>query len=192
MRTQLEQRGIRARREPGALRYELNGVEVLTATSAPSFRAFFVEHKNWFRPDVIITSTDDPAQLLLEAALHDDRAPTVFLTRATVALPFGPDGAFPSREKTEMLQHADGIVGVSNYVARYIREHSGLEATHVPIALPEPGPHPLVGRFDNEFVTLADPCAVKGIAIFLELARLMPHLALPVYPPGEPLRKMPR
>ena len=80
LRNQLESRGIVPRSEPGALRFELNGVEVLAATGAPSFRAFFVEHKNWFRPDVIVTSTDDPAQLLLEAALHDEHAPTVFLT----------------------------------------------------------------------------------------------------------------
>lgn len=176
LRNQLESRGISVRPEPGALRFELNGVEVLAATSAPSFRAFFVEHKNWFRPDVIVTSTDDPAQLLLEAALHDEHAPTVFLTRATVALPFGPDAAFPSREKTQTLRHADGIVGVSNYVARYIREHSGIDAIHLPIAPQEQGPHPRVGRFENEFVTLVNPCAVKGIAIFAELAKAMPHL----------------
>jgi surfactin synthase thioesterase subunit/glycosyltransferase involved in cell wall biosynthesis len=177
LRLQLMDRGIDAVPEPGALRFRLNGVEILAATTAPSFRAFFVEHKNLFRPDVIITSTDDPAQLLLEAALHDEHAPAVFLTRATVALPFGPDAAFPSREKTEMLRRADGIVGVSNYVARYIREHSGIEAIHVPIAPAEPGPHPQVGSFDNPFVTMVNPCAVKGIRIFIELAKASPELA---------------
>jgi surfactin synthase thioesterase subunit/glycosyltransferase involved in cell wall biosynthesis len=174
---QLAERHIQPIVEPGALRFHLNGVEVLVATRPPSFRAFFVEHKNFFRPDTIITSTDDPAQLLLEAALHDENAPTVFLTRATVALPFGPDAAFPSREKTDMLRHADGVVGVSNYVARYIREHSGIEAIHVPIAPAESSPYRLVGSFENEFVTLVNPCAVKGIKIFLELARSLPDVA---------------
>jgi surfactin synthase thioesterase subunit/glycosyltransferase involved in cell wall biosynthesis len=176
LRQQLDHRHIPFRSEAGGLRFELNGVEVLTATSTPSFRAFFVEHKNGFRPDVIITSTDDPAQLLLEAAVHDEHAPTVFLTRATIALPFGPDAAFPSREKTQMLAHADGIVGVSNYVARYVREHSGIEAIHLPISPQESGPHPRLGRFENEFVTLVNPCAVKGIAIFTELAKAMPDV----------------
>jgi surfactin synthase thioesterase subunit/glycosyltransferase involved in cell wall biosynthesis len=175
--SELGERGITPVRESGGFRFHLNGVEVLTATTAPSFRAFFVEHKNLFQPDVIITSTDDPAQLLLEAALHDEHAPTVFLTRATVALPFGPDAAFASREKTEMLAQADGVVGVSNYVASYIRQHSGIEAIHVPIAPADPGPHPKVGSFDNPFVTLVNPCAVKGIKLFLELAKALPHVA---------------
>lgn len=174
---ELGERGITPARESGGLRFHLNGVEVLAATTALSFRAFFVEHKNLFRPDVIVTSTDDPAQLLLEAALHDEHAPTVFLTRATVALPFGPDGAFSSREKTEMLAQADGVVGVSNYVASYIRQHSGIEAVHVPIAPADSGPHPKVGSFDNPFVTLVNPCAVKGIKLFLELAKASPGIA---------------
>src|SRR5690348_11273337 len=76
---ELGERGVAPARESGGLRFHLNGVEVLAATTAHSFRAFFVEHKNMFRPDVIVTSTDDPAQLLLEAALHDEHAPTVFL-----------------------------------------------------------------------------------------------------------------
>jgi surfactin synthase thioesterase subunit/glycosyltransferase involved in cell wall biosynthesis len=177
LRAELGERGITPARESGRLRFHLNGVEVLAATTAPSFRAFFVEHKNLFRPDVIVTSTDDPAQLLLEAALHDEHAPTVFLTRATVALPFGPDAAFSSREKTEMLAQADGVVGVSNYVASYIREHSGIEAIHVPIAPADQGPHPKVGSFDNPFVTLVNPCAVKGIKVFLALAKALPDIA---------------
>jgi surfactin synthase thioesterase subunit/glycosyltransferase involved in cell wall biosynthesis len=174
---ELEQRGIIAIHEPGGVRYQLNNVEVLAATTAPAFRAFFVEHKNLFRPDVILTSTDDPAQLLLEAALHDEHAATVFLTRATVALPFGPDAAFVSREKMSILAQADGVVGVSNYVASYIREHARIDAIHVPISPVDPGPYEQLGSFGNPFVTLVNPCAVKGIKIFLELARAMPDIA---------------
>ena len=57
-----------------------------------------------FRPDVILASTDDPAQLLLEAALQSGKARVVYLARATLAVPFGPDCAFPSEAKTERLR----------------------------------------------------------------------------------------
>ncbi len=174
---ELSSRGVQAKVEPESVRFTRNQVNVETATEVASFRAFFMQRKQEFRPTHVVTSTDDPAQLLLESALGDPYAVTTFLARATIALPFGPDAAFASRGKTDVLRQVDGIVGVSHYVADYIADHSGISATHVPIALPEPGPHPCVGHFDNEFVTLANPCAVKGISVFLALAQYFPELA---------------
>ncbi|MBI1896682.1 MAG: alpha/beta fold hydrolase, partial [Acidobacteria bacterium] len=74
----------------------------------------------------------------------------------------------------DTLRRVDDIIGVSRYVADYVRRWSGIEAVHVPISLLDPGPWPWLGNFDNEFVTLVNPCAVKGIAIFLALASAMP------------------
>ncbi len=179
---ELAARQVAAEPTDAGLRFRLGGVDVTAATHPASFRAFFVAQLGAFQPDVIIASTDDPAQLLLEAALEDPHAATVFLARATVALPFGPDAAFTSTEKTEFLRRADAIIGVSEYVASYIRDCSGIPAIHVPIALPEPGPHPTVGSFDNQFVTLVNPCAVKGISVLLELASAMPHLEFAAVP----------
>ena len=45
-------------------------------------------------------------------------------------------------------------------------------------------PYPDLGRFENEFVTLVNPCAVKGISIFLALADCLPlvkFLAVPTW-----------
>jgi hypothetical protein len=39
-----------------------------------------------------------------------------------------------------------------------------------------------LGRFDNEFVTFVNPCAVKGIAIFLALADAFPGTAFAAVP----------
>ncbi len=131
----------------------------------------------------MLTSTDDPAQLLLEASLRANAA-TVYLARATLALPFGPDCAFPSEAKTGVLRQTAAVVGVSQYVADYIRKWSGIPAVHVPISLLDPPPYPDLGRFENEFVTLVNPCAVKGISIFLDLADCMPgvrFLAVPTW-----------
>ncbi len=182
LRESLGDRGISTTTIADGLMFELGGLPVIAATNPVSFRAFFTSHKNEFAPDVIIASTDDPAQLLLEAALEDATARTVFLARATVALSFGPDAAFLSREKTDLLREADAVICVSDYVASYVQQHSGIRALHLPIALPEPGPHPKVGRFDNEFVTLVNPCAVKGLSVFLELAKACPRLKFAAVP----------
>jgi glycosyltransferase involved in cell wall biosynthesis len=81
-----------------------------------------------------------------------------------------------------VLRRVDGVVGVSQYVADYLRRWGGLDAVHLPISLIEPGPYALLGRFDNEFVTLVNPCAVKGISIFLSLAERMPDVRFAAVP----------
>lgn len=170
--------------EDGVVRFPHNGVEVHAVTSHPNFRGYFARRIAAFEPEVILVSTDDPAQVLLETALGPNSARVVYLTRTTLALPFGPECAFPSQEKTELLRQTDGVVGVSRYVADYIRKWSGIQTLTLPISLLEPGPCASLGRFDNELVTMVNPCAVKGIAIFLALAGKMPEVqfaAVPVW-----------
>jgi surfactin synthase thioesterase subunit len=164
----------------GVVTFERAGVEAHVVTSA-NLRACFADQVEAFRPDVILASTDDPAQLLLEVALRAGSA-VVYLARATLALPFGPDCAFPSPARTERIPAASAVVGVSQYVADYIRKYAGIPAVHVPISLMEPGPWPVMGRFDNEFVTLVNPCAVKGMAIFLGLADSFPDTIFAAVP----------
>ena len=161
--------------ESGIVAFDLAGVQVRVVTHHPNLRACFSAQIAEFAPDVILTSTDDPAQMLLEVALRSG-APVVYLARATLALPFGPDCAFASQAKTGALRQADAVVGVSQYVADYIRQWSGIPAVHVPISLLDPPPYPDLGGFDNEFVTLVNPCAVKGISIFLDLADRLPEV----------------
>ena len=167
----------------GAAVFDHGGVEVhVVLTANPNLRGYFTGQIREFSPSVILASTDDPAQLLLETALRAGGPRVVYLARATLALPFGPDAAFPSELKTRMLRNVDGVVGVSRYVAGYVRRWSGIEAIHVPISLMEPGPFPDLGRFDNEFVTVVNPCAVKGISIFLALAERMPGVQFAAVP----------
>jgi surfactin synthase thioesterase subunit/glycosyltransferase involved in cell wall biosynthesis len=173
--------------DPGMVEFRRRGVEVHVVTDNPHLRACFAVQIAEFAPAVILNSTDDPAQVLFEAALAAEafraEAPhVVYLARATLALPFGPDCAFPSAAKTGLLRQADGVVGVSRYVAGYIRRWSGIEALALPISLLDPGPYPELGRFENEFVTLVNPCAVKGISIFLALAIRMPDVRFAAVP----------
>jgi surfactin synthase thioesterase subunit/glycosyltransferase involved in cell wall biosynthesis len=161
--------------------FERAGVEVHTVADA-NLRAHFASQVEAFAPEIILVSTDDPAQMLLEAALRAPHARVVYLARATLALPFGPDCAFPGELKTGRIRAADGVVGVSRYVADYIRQHAGIDAVYVPISLMEPGDWPALGRFDNQFVTLVNPCAVKGIDIFLALADAFPETAFAAVP----------
>src|ERR1035437_8635935 len=165
----------------GVVVFQRAGVQVHVVTNG-NLRAYFAAQAEAFAPGVILVSTDDPAQLLLEVALRNATARVVYLARATLALPVGPDCAFPSQAKTERIRACDAVVGVSQYVADYIRKCAGIDAVHVPISLMEPEDWPLLGRFENEFVTFVNPCAVKGIAIFLALADAFPETAFAAVP----------
>ncbi|MCX6625903.1 MAG: thioesterase domain-containing protein, partial [Acidobacteria bacterium] len=179
----LEQRNVTPEAiEHGAVHFRLNGVDVRTVTTNSQFRGYFAGEVRDYDPDVIVTSTDDPAQLLFDVAVNAPRARVVHLVRATIAVPFGPDSSSPNAARTEALRRADAIAGVSEYVARYVREQGRMDAVHVPISLMEPGGFPDVGGFDNEFVTLVNPCAVKGIDIFLALAARMPEVCFAAVP----------
>ena len=179
---ELAARGVSPRSTGGGVvTYEHAGVDVHVVTNT-SLRAHFATHAEDYAPDAILTSTDDPAQLLLETALRVENARVIYLARATLAVPFGPDCAFPSKAKTEHLRAVSRVVGVSQYVADYFRKHAGIDAVHVPISLLEGGEWPELGRFDNEFVVLVNPCAVKGISIFLALADAFPETLFAAVP----------
>jgi surfactin synthase thioesterase subunit/glycosyltransferase involved in cell wall biosynthesis len=177
----LKARGVAAAPRDGVVPFERNGVSVRVVTNA-SLRACFAAELESFRPEAILASTDDPAQLLLESALRWKEARIVYLARATLAVPFGPDCAFPTEAKTARLRAVDRVVGVSQYVADYFRRYAGIDAVHVPISLVEPEAWPDLGRFENEFVTLVNPCAVKGIEIFLSLADAFPDAIFAAVP----------
>ena len=173
----LEAHGVQPREASGGVvSFALGGAEIDVVTNT-NLRDHFAARLESFRPDAILASTDDPAQLLLDAALRDGHARVFYLARATLAVPFGPDCAFPSEAKTDRIRGCALVVGVSQYVADYFRRYAGIEAVHVPISLLEPGEWPELGSFDNEFVTLVNPCAVKGISIFLALAAAFPETA---------------
>ena len=166
----------------GVVAFRHQGVEVHVVTHPANIRGYFAGQIAEFDPSFVLTSTDDPAQLLLEAAIRAGRPKVVFLARTTLAVPFGPDCAFPSPSKADTLRRVDGAVGVSEYVAAYLRQWGGLDAIHVPISLMEPGPYPNLGRHDNEFVSFVNPCAVKGISIFLGMTREMPDVVFAAVP----------
>ena len=166
----------------GTVRFDLNGVDVHALTLNSNLRSYFAAQIDEFDPEIILTSTDDPGQLLFDIAVRAPKARVVHLVRATIAVPFGPDSSSPSPAKSETLRRADAVVGVSEYVAAYVRRWGAMDAVHVPISLMEPGSYPDVGSFENPYVTIVNPCAVKGIDIFVALARRMPHLLFAAVP----------
>lgn len=181
---ELSRRGVSCFEWPGkGIQYQLGGADILTVTQETNLRRVLAEELQFFQPDIIVCSTDDPAHLLYETALAHENARVVYLVRATIALPFGPDASTVSEERSRRLEQADAIVGVSEYVAHYCRAEGNLGAAiHVPISLADDDNPALVGRFESPYVTMVNPSAVKGLAILLGLADAMPDVAFAAVP----------
>jgi amino acid adenylation domain-containing protein len=162
--------------------FTLNGVEVHAVIDPSQMRTNLVSQIREFDPDWILVSSEDPSQNLLDAAMKSHPERVAYLARTTSFLPFGPQAFFPSQGRTEIFKRVPLIITLSQFVAEYIRHWSGIESTVVPLSFFGPGPFPNFGQFDRGFVTMVNPCAVKGLSIFLSLARRMTDIQFAAVP----------
>lgn len=153
----------------GGLRYVHDGVAVTTFNGRSDLSALIAGA----RADCVIVS-DDKCHALLEAA----RGQRVALAVHThMHLPFGPDGHVHDDAQLARMRGVR-IIAASRYIADYLASHARLESTvlHFPVydrvTSPETGP----------FVTMINPCTVKGLPIFLQLADALPHVSFAAVP----------
>jgi amino acid adenylation domain-containing protein len=181
VRRRLAASGVEVRREDGVDVFTDGGVEVHAVAAPSRLRAELAARLADFSPDWALVSSEDPSQNLLDAALAVAVAPVVYLAHTPAFLPFGPQAFYPSERRARRLGRAAGVVAASRYLADYARRWGGLQAAAFRFPVYDPGPYPdFAGR--GEFVTLINPCAVKGIAIFLGLARALPAVRFAAVP----------
>ncbi len=152
--------------------FRLAGVAVDAVIDGSRLREHVVRRIHDFSPDLVLVSSEDPAQALLEAALGASPGRVVYLAHTTLGLPCGPQAFLPSEKRTALLSRAAAVLAASRYVADYLRRWAGVEAAVLPIHF-YPAESPALG-FEAGAVTLVNPSAVKGISIFLDLARRLP------------------
>lgn len=184
----LADRGIRVLPSPpGVAVFHLRGVEVHAVMDLSQLRAHGVRQIHEFEPTWTLVP-EEPTYSLLKAALEASPSRVVYLAYSSALLGLGPMCFYPMPVKKELLRQAAGIIAVSNYLKGYIQRWAGLESVAVPsmITIPSlvygPGPFPYFGCFDKGFVTMINPCAYKGIAIFLALAQAMPDVQFAAVP----------
>src|SRR6185369_12784269 len=169
---------------PDAAAFRHAGVAVEAVLDAACLRERAAALIRSLAPDCVLVSSEDPAQMLLETAVEASPR-VVYLAHTTLHLPFGPDGFLDCPGRTGLLRRTAGIVAVSRYVQEYFRRWAGLSSTLLRFPVYGSGPYPEVpvpGDGSRGFVTLINPCAVKGISIFLELARRLPEVAFAAVP----------
>ena len=127
-----------------------------------------------FAPDWVLVSSEDVAHVILRAAAHAAPGRLVYLAHTPQFFPFGPESWHRDDAATAAIRHAAGVVSIGQHMAGYIREHLGREAAVIHPPIYGRPPYRRFGRFGSGSVLMVNPCAVKGISIFLALARAFP------------------
>lgn len=150
---------------------ELGGIRIQSVKDLPRRTAVLRETMERFQPDRTLVSSEDLSHMLLREAARTTRAQVVYLAHTPQFFPFGPESWNPDPHATVLLREAQAVISIGQHMAGYITEHSGIgsQVIHPPI-YGQP-PYPDFGHFDLGYVLMINPCAVKGIGIFLELAR---------------------
>lgn len=142
-----------------------------------SFRASVLgEHLRRFQPDWVLVSSEDVSHVLLREAAKTAPGRVVYLAHTPQFYPFGPESWHPDKAAAEAVKAAAAVVVIGSHMAGYVREHLGREAVVVHPPMYGKPPYQRFGRFGGGFVLLINPCAVKGISIFLALAERFPEI----------------
>ena len=140
------------------------------ARQASALRAAIAE----WQPDWVLISSEDLTHRLLREASAAAPSRVIYLAHTPQFFPFGPESWHRDPSAAELLRRARAVITISQSVDAYVRAHLGVETTvlHPPVYGPEP--YANLSCFERRTPLLINPCAVKGLPIFLELARRLP------------------
>jgi glycosyltransferase involved in cell wall biosynthesis len=123
-----------------------------------------------FQPDWVLVSSEDLGHALLGEAHHRAPGRVVYLAHTPQFFPFGPASWNADAAAAQLVARSAAVVAIGRHMAGYIERELGraAEVVHPPIY--GAGPFPDLANFERGLVAMINPCAVKGIAIFLAVA----------------------
>ena len=135
-----------------------------------------------FAPDWVLISSEDLGHALLREARHSAPGRVVYLAHTPQFFPFGRESWNPDPHAAEAAADAAGVVTIGRHMAGYVAEELGREAAVIHPPIYGAAPFPAYANFDGGLVTMLNPCAVKGISLFAEAARRLPHCRFAAVP----------
>jgi glycosyltransferase involved in cell wall biosynthesis len=98
-------------------------------------------------------------------------------------LPFGSLSWIRDKTKARLLRKTAGVITISHFIEEYMQQwQPGLNSVVLPMPVFGQGPFPHLASFDEGHVVMLNPSAIKGLSIFLELARCMPDVSFAAVP----------
>jgi glycosyltransferase involved in cell wall biosynthesis len=135
-----------------------------------------------FQPDWVLVSSEDLGHGLLREASASAPGRVVYLAHTPQFYPFGAASWNPDRQAAELVAQAAGVVAIGQHMAAYIEDALGRSATVIHPPIYGSGPFPNLANFGQGPITMINPCAVKGLPIFLQIAERMPAYEFAVVP----------
>lgn len=135
-----------------------------------------------FRPDWVLVSSEDLGHGLLREAHHSAPGRVVYLAHTPQFFPFGPASWNLNRFAADLVAESAGIVTIGDHMADYVERavHRAPAVIHPPI-YGEP-PFPRYDNFGRGLIAMINPCAVKGISLFLPIAERLPQYSFGALP----------
>jgi glycosyltransferase involved in cell wall biosynthesis len=150
-------------------------VTVFAFTNTTELRSEVALHLPGLRPDVVLISSEDPFQVLLTKLAPLCGEKLVYFAHTSIFLPFGPNSVYPNSAAAETFGHIAGIVTISRYMKQYFEDWIHVSPKQIAVPIFGQGPFPNFAQYDSGSVAMINPCAIKGLPIFLELARRFPN-----------------
>lgn len=154
----------------------VDGIAIRSVPSLSLHAAELGRQIREFQPDWVLVSSEDLSHTLLREAARTAPGRVVYLAHTPQFFPFGPESWHPDPPAAEIVRNAAAVVSIGRHMADYILQHLGREAAVVHPPIYGSPPWPDLADFSRKRVLMINPCAVKGISIFLELARVFPEI----------------
>ncbi|HEV8040734.1 MAG TPA: glycosyltransferase family 4 protein [Bryobacteraceae bacterium] len=137
-------------------------------------RSVLESHIRDFYPDFVLVSSEDLSHLLLGEATRVGPDRIVYLAHTPQFFPFGAESWNRDARATEMIRSARAVVAIGHSTAAYIEQATRVNPAVIHPPIYGQPPFARLGCFDRGAVLMINPCQVKGIGIFVELARRFP------------------
>lgn len=151
------------------------GVQIRGVKNLVQRRAILGDEIRGFNPDLVLVSSEDVSHLLLREAAQVALDRVVYLAHTPQFFPFGQESWNRDPRAAEIVRGARSVVAISHSVADYAEQAVGVRPAVIHPPIYGQPPFARYGCFHRGSVLMINPCQVKGIGIFIELARRFPE-----------------
>ncbi len=148
-----------------------SGIAIRSVRNLAQRSAIVSQEIHDWRPDFVLVSSEDLSHMLLRTAGRAAPEGIVYLGHTPQFFPFGPESWNRDPHAAVIVREARAVVCIGRHMAGYVKQHLGVEAAVIHPPIYGTPPYARLGRYDAEWILMINPCLVKGIGIFIELAR---------------------